>query len=259
MRTLGIVVAAGSGTRLGAEVPKALVTLGGRPLVWHAAHRLVAGGCDHLAIAGPADHLREIGDALFGPTASEASVDLDGSGGGWAASPGESDYLGVARSLVPGGATRQASVARALAAADPRKVEVVVVHDAARPLAPVAMIRSVIDAVRAGAHAVVPGLPVADTIKRVSQGVVAQTLDRSELVAVQTPQGFDYATLYRAHRAGRDLAAEESTAVSDDAGLVERFLDVPVAVVPGEARAMKITTSADLAFAGTMLSEGEWS
>lgn len=249
---LGIVVAGGSGTRLGADVPKALVRLGGAPLVWHAATRLVAAGCDHLAIAAPASHHREVADAVFGRSTDVPPADV----GGWSAVPG--DHVGVGGHVMSGGATRQASVARALGAADPRKVEVVLVHDAARPLAPVDMIRSVIDAVRAGAHAVIPGLPVTDTIKRVDDGLVAETVDRSRLVAVQTPQGFDFATLYRAHRAGHDLADDERTAVSDDAGLVERFLDVPVSVVPGAAQAMKITTAADLAFAEAMLATGEW-
>jgi 2-C-methyl-D-erythritol 4-phosphate cytidylyltransferase len=252
VRTLGIVVAGGSGTRLGADVPKALVRLAGAPLVWHAATRLVAAGCDHLAIAAPASHHREVADAVFGGSGDAVLAD----GGGWTAVPG--DHIAVGGHVMPGGVTRQASVALALGAADPRKVEVVLVHDAARPLAPVAMIRSVIEAVRAGAPAVIPGLGVTDTIKRVVDGVVSETIDRTELVAVQTPQGFDFPTLYRAHRAGRDLADDESTAVSDDAGLVERFLDVPVLVVPGAVQAMKITTAADLAFASTMLAEGEW-
>lgn len=257
MRTLGIVVAAGSGTRLGAAVPKALVPLAGDPLVLHAARRLVEAGCDQLAIAGPAGHLDEVGAAVFGPTLEDDPVD-GAVPAGWSDAPEGYPFLGVAGSVMAGGATRQASVARAVGVADPRKVEVVLVHDAARPLAPVSMIRSVIDAVRGGAHAVIPGLPVTDTIKRVIDGVVAQTVDRSELVAVQTPQGFDFATLYRAHRAGRGLADDERTAISDDAGLVERFLDVPVAVVPGAVQAMKITTAADLRFAETMLVTGEW-
>jgi 2-C-methyl-D-erythritol 4-phosphate cytidylyltransferase len=252
VRTLGIVVAGGSGTRLGADVPKALVRLAGAPLVWHAATRLVAAGCDHLAIAAPASHHREVADAVFGGSGDALLAD----DGGWTAAHG--DHVAVGGHVMAGGATRQASVARALSAADPRKVEVVLVHDAARPLAPVDMIAAVIDAVRAGAHAVIPGLPVTDTIKRVDGGVVAETVDRSRLVAVQTPQGFDFATLYRAHRAGRELADDERTAVSDDAGLVERFLDVPVSVVPGAAQAMKITTAADLAFAEAMLATGEW-
>lgn len=239
MRTLGILVAAGSGTRLGSDVPKALVPLAGAPLVWHAASRLVAAGCDHLAVAAPASHVETISQTLFEGTAAAPPV-------------------GVSGGVRPGGVTRQQSVARALEEADPRTVEVVLVHDAARPLAPVAMIRSVIEAVRAGAPAVIPGLGVTDTIKRVADGVVSATIDRSDLVAVQTPQGFDFPTLHRAHRAGRDLADDESTAVSDDAGLVERFLDVPVLVVPGAVQAMKITTAADLAFVAAMLAEGEW-
>lgn len=239
MRTFGIIVAAGSGTRLGAEQPKALVDLAGWPLVRHAAHRMSLAGCDEIVVAAPASHSHAISEAVFAGDQSALPVMAGGT-------------------VVTGGCTRQESVARALRGADPRKVEVVLVHDAARPLAPVAMIRAVIEAVRGGANAVIPGLPVADTIKRVDGGVVAATLDRSELIAVQTPQGFDFPTLYRAHRAGRELAVSEETAVSDDAGLVERFGDVPVTVVPGAAQAMKITTAADLAFAEAMLAAGEW-
>lgn len=239
VRTIGVVVAAGAGTRLGASRPKALVPLAGKPLVAHAAGRLHAAGCDQLVIVAPADAVAAVSHAVFDAVDPAWPIMCGGH-------------------VCAGGDTRQASVARALGAVDPRKAEVVLVHDAARPLAPVPMIRSVIEAVRGGAHAVIPGLPVTDTIKRVADGAVVATVDRSELVAVQTPQGFDFPTLYRAHRAGRDAAADERTAVSDDAGLVERFGDVPVRVVPGDDRAMKITTAADLAFAEAMLASGAW-
>ncbi|WP_420114765.1 IspD/TarI family cytidylyltransferase [Pseudactinotalea sp.] len=267
MRTVGIVVAAGSGTRLGHREPKALVHLAGRPLVWHAARRLVDAGCDQIIVSAPPDRIDDVAAAVFGPTNGAESPEsaatpgalLGESAVGWTSSDDPQRHIEVGGTVCPGGPSRQESVVRALAAADPRKAEVVLVHDAARPLAPVAMIASVIDAVRAGAHAVIPGLPVADTIKRVRGDVVAETVDRAELVAVQTPQGFDFATLYRAHRAGRDLAADERTAVSDDAGLVERFLDVSVHVVPGDDRAMKVTTAADLALAEALLANGTWS
>lgn len=164
----------------------------------------------------------------------------------------------VALLVVAGGATRQASVAAGLAAlaADARAsdVDVVLVHDAARPLAPPSLVARVIEAVRDGHPAVVPGLPVTDTIKRVAphRGVavepVLETVPRVELRAVQTPQGFDRELLLRAHAHGSDDAHDEAQSASDDAGLVER-LGEPVWVVAGDERAAKITTARDLAVA----------
>ena len=164
----------------------------------------------------------------------------------------------VALLVVAGGATRQASVAAGLAAlvGDPRgdDVDVVLVHDAARPLAPPSLVARVVDAVRDGHPAVVPGVPVTDTIKRVAphRGVavepVLETVPRTELRAVQTPQGFARELLLRAHAQGAADAHDETLAASDDAGLVER-LGEPVWVVAGDWRAAKITTARDLVLA----------
>jgi len=164
----------------------------------------------------------------------------------------------VALLVVAGGATRQASVAAGLAAlvGDPRgdDVDVVLVHDAARPLAPPSLVARVVDAVRDGHPAVVPGVPVTDTIKRVAphRGVtvepVLETVPRAELRAVQTPQGFARELLLRAHAQGAADAQDEALAASDDAGLVER-LGEPVWVVAGDERAAKITTARDLVVA----------
>jgi 2-C-methyl-D-erythritol 4-phosphate cytidylyltransferase len=140
--------------------------------------------------------------------------------------------------VVEGGATRTESVCRGVAAV-PESAEVIVVHDAARPLASEELFRAVIDAVTTGgAGGAVPGVAVSDTIKVVdgSQRVTA-TLDRSVLVAVQTPQAFDAALLRRAHAGG--------TEATDDAALVEA-LGATVRVVPGDPRNLKITTPADL-------------
>jgi 2-C-methyl-D-erythritol 4-phosphate cytidylyltransferase len=140
--------------------------------------------------------------------------------------------------VVEGGATRTDSVCRGVAAV-PESAEVIVVHDAARPLASGELFRAVIAAVTAGgAGGAVPGVAVSDTIKVVdgSQRVTA-TLDRSVLVAVQTPQAFDAALLRRAHAGG--------TEATDDAALVEA-LGATVRVVPGDPRNLKITTPADL-------------
>lgn len=140
--------------------------------------------------------------------------------------------------VVEGGATRTQSVCRGVAAV-PETAEVIVVHDAARPLASEDLFRAVIAAVTTdGAGGAVPGVPVSDTIKVVdgSQRVTA-TLDRAALVAVQTPQAFDAVLLRRAHANGAEA--------TDDAALVEA-LGATVRVVPGDARNLKITTPADL-------------
>lgn len=141
-----------------------------------------------------------------------------------------------ADAVVAGGSTRSASVRAGLAAV-PAEADIVVVHDAARPHATAALFEAVVAAVRAGADAAVPALAVSDTVKRVSDGMVVDTIDRTGLVAVQTPQAFAAAALRRAH-AG-------SAEATDDAALVEAA-GGRVAVVPGEAGNVKITLRGDL-------------
>jgi 2-C-methyl-D-erythritol 4-phosphate cytidylyltransferase len=149
-----------------------------------------------------------------------------------------------ARVVVAGGATRSGSVRNGLAAV-PLSATVVLVHDAARPLASASLFASVIAAVRAGADAVVPGVPVTDTIKQVTaDGVVVTTPDRASLVAVQTPQGFAADVLRRAHERAGDA--------TDDAALVEA-MGGHVIVVPGEAMNRKITTPEDLEWAARVM------
>jgi 2-C-methyl-D-erythritol 4-phosphate cytidylyltransferase len=159
--------------------------------------------------------------------------------------------------VVLGGSTRQASVAAGLAQAPP-DTDIVLVHDAARPLVPPELIARVVESVRAGHRAVVPGLPVTDTLKRVLPGgsvePVAATVERAPLRAVQTPQGFDRELLELAHAAATHRSADESTAATDDAGLVEA-LGEPVVVVAGDERAAKITTAHDLRVATLTLQE----
>ncbi|MFI2103024.1 2-C-methyl-D-erythritol 4-phosphate cytidylyltransferase [Isoptericola sp. NPDC019693] len=240
MTTLAILTAAGSGTRLGRDLPKALVALAGFPLVVHAARRLAASGVvDSLVVTCPAGLDVAVRDVV----AQDPHVD-------------------VPVRVVEGGATRQASVAAGLALAAPGD-DVVLVHDAARPLAPPLLVRRVVEAVRAGHGAVVPGLPVTDTVKRVvpvpaagGLGVerVVETPDRAELRAVQTPQGFDRALLERAHAQGAARARAEGRAATDDAGLVEALGEAAY-VVPGEEAAMKITTERDLQVAALLLGE----
>jgi 2-C-methyl-D-erythritol 4-phosphate cytidylyltransferase len=145
--------------------------------------------------------------------------------------------------VVAGGPTRSASVSRGLDMV-PREADVIVIHDGARPLASSALFRAVIEAVVAGASAAVPGLAVADTVKRVDgDGVVVETVKRDALVTVQTPQAFRSEVLRRAHAAGGDA--------TDDAALVEAQ-GATVRVVPGEWRNMKVTTPADLDMARTL-------
>jgi 2-C-methyl-D-erythritol 4-phosphate cytidylyltransferase len=146
--------------------------------------------------------------------------------------------------VVAGGATRSASVRNGLAAV-PMSASIVLVHDAARPLASSALFAAVVAAVRGGADAVVPGVPVTDTIKQVTaDGVVVTTPDRASLVAVQTPQGFAANVLRRAH--------ERTTDATDDAALVEA-IGGHVIVVPGEATNRKITTPEDLEWAARVI------
>lgn len=137
---------------------------------------------------------------------------------------------------VVGGASRSASVRRALARV-PGSATIIVVHDAARPLASLDLFVAVVDAVRAGADAAVPAVPIADTVKRVRGALVAETLPRDDLVAVQTPQAFRASVLRAAHVARADA--------TDDAALVE-LAGGRVVVVPGEPGNMKLTDRTDL-------------
>ena len=218
-----VIVAAGSGTRLGAATPKAFVPLSGRSLLSRAISAATASPqVLVLVVVAPSSHLDEA-------TAAASSA-----------------RDGVTVRVVPGGYERSDSVAAGLAAL-PDEVDVVLVHDAARALAPTSLFTAVIDAVRAGHPAVVPGLPVVDTIKQVSaDGLVVSTPDRAWLRAIQTPQGFTRETLTRAH----DLRA--GGPITDDAALVER-LGLPVHVIDGDPLALKITTGEDLLHAETQL------
>ncbi|WPF81807.1 2-C-methyl-D-erythritol 4-phosphate cytidylyltransferase [Sanguibacter sp. 4.1] len=239
---VAVLTAAGSGARLGLGCPKALAELAACTLVGHAASRLSASGqITQIVVTAPAAHHAAVSEAL-------------------SATPG----ITVPWRVVEGGPSRQASVAAGLAelarTMDPAApYDVVLVHDAARPLASAALVSRVVAAVREGAGAVVPGLPVTDTIKSVAVSAdgperVTGTVDRSVLRAVQTPQGFAWELLLRAHAAGADRAQDESTAATDDSSLVEA-LGEAVHVVPGEAEALKITTTYDLAVAGLLLAE----
>ncbi|MGY1728839.1 2-C-methyl-D-erythritol 4-phosphate cytidylyltransferase [Geodermatophilus sp. SYSU D01062] len=211
MSAVGIVAAAGSGSRLGADKPKALVELAGRPLVCWAVDTLLVGGVDEVVVAVPAAE-RDAFTAVL---------------------PG-----GVA--LVDGGATRTASVRAALDRV-PDEASAVLVHDAARPLTPPDVVARVLAALAAGAPAVVPVLPVVDTTVVVdAAGTVTATPDRAALRRVQTPQGFSHRVLVEAYDA---LPAGEE--LTDDAAVV-RAVGVPVSTVAGDERAAKVTVPHDL-------------
>jgi 2-C-methyl-D-erythritol 4-phosphate cytidylyltransferase len=214
VHAVGIVAAAGSGLRLGAEQPKALVLLAGRPLVCWAVDALRAGGVPDVVVAVPAADRAAFAAAL------------------------PADVV-----LIEGGASRTASVRAALAAVG-KAADAVLVHDAARPLTPPDVVARVLVALAAGAPAVVPVLPVVDTTVVVDDdGVVTDALDREPLRRVQTPQGFDRATLVDAY--GR---LPEGAELTDDAAVV-RTVGVTVSTVAGDERAAKVTVAHDLVLA----------
>lgn len=212
-----IVVAAGSGTRLGHDLPKAFVPLGGRAILEHAL----------LSVFGMRDPAQVI---VVAPGGMLLEADHVATGCAGAAA----GYVDV----VAGGETRQDSVRLGLAALRPH-VTTVLVHDAARALTPSTLFDAVADAVRASGDGVVPGLDVVDSIKRVDpQGRVLGSVDRQELSAVQTPQGFPREMLFAAFAAAKEQ-------VTDDAALVASA-GFPVTVIPGDPLAFKITTAWDL-------------
>lgn len=244
---VAVLTAAGSGSRLGAGVPKALVPVGGVSLLRRAAAGLIASGVvSHVVVTAPAEEVDRFRAELEGlPDASAGAV---------------AGRCGGIEVVVGSPRSRQASVALGLAvalAAVPR-ADVVIVHDAARALTPPAVTQRVVAAVRAGNEAVVPALPVTDTVKEVEARragepePVVGTPRRDRLRAVQTPQGFSTPVLVAAHRAGAERAGDETLAASDDAGLVEAC-GGSVVVVAGDERAMKVTTPMDLALAELLL------
>lgn len=244
---VAVLTAAGSGSRLGAGVPKALVPVGDVSLLQRAAAGLIASGVvSHVVVTAPAEEVDRFRAELEGLA--------DGSVGAAAGRrPGIEVVAGSPRS-------RQASVALGLAAALAAvpQADVVIVHDAARALTPPEVTQRVVAAVRAGHEAVVPALPVTDTVKEVETRPAGEpepvvgTPRRDRLRAVQTPQGFETSVLVAAHRTGAERAGDETLAASDDAGLVEAC-GGSVVVVAGDERAMKVTTPMDLALAELLL------
>ena len=210
-----VLLAAGQGQRLGAMKPKAFVDLVGKSLLEHAVSRcLNVKDLKQLIIAVPESHLEEVLE--FEKQLSDEAVDIR---------------------VVVGGETRQDSVKEALAVLA-GGIEVVLVHDSARALAPSSLFDRVADAVFENNMGVVPALPVFDTIKRVENNLVQETVDRNTLVRAQTPQGFLAKDLVAAHLAS-------TIQHTDDAALIQEFGGA-VMTVAGDEQATKITTIEDL-------------
>jgi 2-C-methyl-D-erythritol 4-phosphate cytidylyltransferase len=232
VRVAAIVPAAGRGDRLGGGVPKALRMLGAAPVLVHAVRALEACSAVNCGvIAAPAHAVDQVQTVL---AAARTRCPWE---------------------VVAGAETRQGSVAHALAAltaseALPGEIATVLVHDAARCLVPVSVVQRVVDAVAAGAEAVVPVVPVSDTVKQVQGHDVVATLDRSQLRQVQTPQGFRREVLERAYALARGPGS--GAVATDDAGLAERA-GATVVVVDGHPEAFKVTGPLDLLLGEALL------
>jgi 2-C-methyl-D-erythritol 4-phosphate cytidylyltransferase len=209
-----LIVAAGSGSRLGRAEPKALVPLGGRPLLSWTLDAFAPVAFERTVVTAPPDRL----------------VDFE-------------RLVGGRGRVVPGGATRSASVRRGVAALAPADADVVAVHDAARPFLAPDEIRAVLRSAEE-TGAAIAATAVVDTVKRVSGGRIAQTVERADLFGAATPQAFRFAVLREALASG-----EEAT---DEAALCEK-MERPVAVVPVSRFTFKITTPEDLELAEAIL------
>jgi len=219
MRVIALLMAAGTGSRFGAERPKQYLALAGRPILRHAAEALLAdGGVTALlpVVAGPTE-------------AQEAEAALAGL---------------PCLPAVQGGATRQASVRAGLEALAAEPPDIVLVHDAARPFVPAGTVPALLKALEACPGAI-PAQPVSDTLKAGEDGRVLRTVPRAGLYRAQTPQAFRFTVLLDAHRAAR----EEAT---DDAALLEAA-GLPVALLPGSESNLKVTYPEDLARAEASL------
>ncbi|HQT64139.1 MAG: bifunctional 2-C-methyl-D-erythritol 4-phosphate cytidylyltransferase/2-C-methyl-D-erythritol 2,4-cyclodiphosphate synthase [Acidocella sp. 20-57-95] len=206
MKISAILVAGGTGSRFGGAVPKQVLLLAGKPVMRHAAEALLA----HV------DLLQPVGDAaIIGPA-------LEGL-----------DY----RPIVPGGAERQDSVRNGLQALAPYAPDIVLVHDAARPIIPPGTIEALLAALQTYEGAI-PAVPVTDTLKRGHEGAIVETVPRGGLFRAQTPQAFRFATLARLHGEAKGMVA------TDDAALLEAA-DLPVALVAGAEQNIKITYAED--------------
>ena len=214
MAALLLIVAAGSGKRLGRAEPKALVPLAGRPLLAWTLDAFAPVAFARTVVTAPPDRI----------------ADFEG-------------LVGARGRVVAGGDTRSASVRRGIEALAPSSDDVVAVHDAARPFLSADEVRGVLRAAEE-TGAAIAATPVVDTVKRVSAGRIAQTVDRSDLYGAATPQAFRFAVLREALASGAEA--------TDEAALCER-LGRPVAVVPVSRFSFKITTPEDLELAEGIL------
>lgn len=235
-RIIALIAAAGQGTRLGAEVPKAYVELRGRTLLERSMRALLASGVvDEVIVLVSPD---------MEPEAARIIGRIDTAGA-------KSATNAVPIRLVHGGSERADSVWAGLQAI-PDDDAVVLIHDAARALIPPAMVRDVAKRVLEGAPAAVPVVPVADTIKEVAADAVVSTPDRSRLRAVQTPQAFRLSAL---RQANLDYWTQQPEfTATDDASLME-WHGERVATVPGDTLAFKITAPIDLTLAHALTEE----
>ncbi len=214
MARLLLIVAAGSGTRLGREIPKGLVALAGRPLLDWTFDSVAPGAFARVVVTAPADRVEEF-----------------------------ASLIGGRGRVVAGGETRSDSVRRGVRALAPEATDVVAIHDAARPLVTAEEIRAVLEAAEQNGAAAA-ATPIVDTVKRIAGGAIVGTLNREELCGAGTPQAF------RAEILEKALSRGDAT---DEAALCEE-LGIPVALVPVSRLSFKITTPADLELAEAVLS-----
>lgn len=227
--SVGIVIPAGGrGTRFGGDIPKQYVDLGGLPIIVRTVRTALA--ADHvraLIIAVRREEIGQLRSLLEAHGCTDERIDI-----------------------IEGGAERHQSVAKGLAHPLLEGADVILVHDAVRPLASIALFNEV--AMAAHAHgAAIPAIPIADTLKRVNaRDIIIETVDRASIRRAQTPQGFSgelIRSVY-AEAMDRDLAATDCASLAEQA-------DVPVLIIPGEERNIKITTAFDLALASLLLNE----
>ncbi len=227
MSTSAIIVAAGQGQRFGGETPKQFALLGGKPvLVWTLRQFETCPEIDEVVIVVHQDWLQQVKADILA----------------------HEQFQKVSR-VVPGGVERQDSVSAGLSSLS-ASVEYVAVHDAARPCVRAEAISRVVLAGRAYGAATL-AVAINDTVKRVREQVVCETLDRSSLWAVQTPQVFKYDLLIQAYRA----ASKDHVYLTDDSALVER-LDYPVRIVEGDSDNFKLTVPGDIKRAESILIPG---
>jgi len=232
MRTVAVVLAGGSGERFGTGLPKQLVPLGGRPLIEHSVAAFDrAPAVDDILVVMVANHADRVRDLLAGGR-----------------------YRKLSR-VIEGGITRVDSTRVAIAELGPAECDVLF-HDAARPLVDQRTIAACVAAL-AEHRAVGVAVPSSDTIAVVSDGAMTGMPRRDSLVRCQTPQGFRLSVIRRAHELAAAAPASPRLPATDDCGIVLRYLpEVPVHIVPGSERNIKVTYPQDLAVAEALLSSG---